>query len=253
MNGDYGLGVAEEEVVDRPFERLLAVLAFVNRHRYRRSPWARFAEKELHLAKSQLLSKKIEDLRREECRCLLLKRRGTELACQILASKSEIDALEARHQAAACEDLKREIEELEEKEKTRDEFYNLRMSELEEFKESTRRFLLDNRDKVQKLQDSVSENTCDLLAMQLVLCNVMPLQLKSTLNLLQGSDGYMDNGRIAAGETKKSELLAEKEKLEKYLISSDHLRTLLQKQLHKMLISQDKKKTKALTKDQVEK
>ncbi|XP_042428793.1 myosin heavy chain, striated muscle-like isoform X3 [Zingiber officinale] len=194
------------------------------------------AEKELHLAKSQLLSKKIEDLRREECRCLLLKRRGTELACQILASKSEIDALEARHQAAACEyrDLKREIEELEEKEKTRDEFYNLRMSELEEFKESTRRFLLDNRDKVQKLQDSVSE-------------------LKSTLNLLQGSDGYMDNGRIAAGETKKSELLAEKEKLEKYLISSDHLRTLLQKQLHKMLISQDKKKTKALTKDQVEK
>ncbi|XP_042428791.1 uncharacterized protein LOC122015808 isoform X1 [Zingiber officinale] len=217
------------------------------------------AEKELHLAKSQLLSKKIEDLRREECRCLLLKRRGTELACQILASKSEIDALEARHQAAACEyrDLKREIEELEEKEKTRDEFYNLRMSELEEFKESTRRFLLDNRDKVQKLQDSVSEyllqNTCDLLAMQLVLCNVMPLQLKSTLNLLQGSDGYMDNGRIAAGETKKSELLAEKEKLEKYLISSDHLRTLLQKQLHKMLISQDKKKTKALTKDQVEK
>ncbi|XP_042421140.1 uncharacterized protein LOC122009171 isoform X2 [Zingiber officinale] len=213
------------------------------------------AEKELHLAKSQLLSKKIEDLRREECRCLLLKRRGTELACQILASKSEIDALEARHQAAACEyrDLKREIEELEEKEKTRDEFYNLRMSELEEFKESTRRFLLDNRDKVQKLQDSFWENTCDLLAMQLVLCNVMPLQLKSTLNLLQGSDGYMDNGRIAAAETKKSELLAEKEKLEKYLISSDHLRTLLQKQLHKMLISQGKKKTKALTKDQVEK
>ncbi|XP_042421142.1 uncharacterized protein LOC122009171 isoform X4 [Zingiber officinale] len=185
------------------------------------------AEKELHLAKSQLLSKKIEDLRREECRCLLLKRRGTELACQILASKSEIDALEARHQAAACEyrDLKREIEELEEKEKTRDEFYNLRMSELEEFKESTRRFLLDNRDKVQKLQDSFWE----------------------------GSDGYMDNGRIAAAETKKSELLAEKEKLEKYLISSDHLRTLLQKQLHKMLISQGKKKTKALTKDQVEK
>ncbi|XP_042427402.1 uncharacterized protein LOC122014930 isoform X4 [Zingiber officinale] len=184
-------------------------------------------EKELHLAKSQLLSKKIEDLRREECRCLLLKRRGTELACQILASKSEIDALEARHQAAECEyrDLKREIEELEEKEKTRDEFYNLRMSELEEFKESIRRFLLDNRDKVQKLQDSVSE----------------------------GSDGYMDNGRIAAAETKKSELLAEKEKLEKYLISSDHLRTLLQKKLHKMLISQDKKKTKALTKDQVEK
>lgn len=88
--------------------------------------------------------------------------------------------------------------------------------------------------------------------MQFILCNAMPLQLKSTLNLLQGKDGYINSGRIAAAETKKSELLAEKEKLEKFLISSEYFRTLLQKQLHKMLISQDKKKNKALTEDQVE-
>lgn len=82
----------------------------------------------------------------------------------------------------------------------------------------------------------------------------MLLQLKSSLKRIQGNDGYLNNAKIAAAEARKSELLAEKEKLDKKLASSSHLRTLLQKQLHKMLISKDREKNSTtLLKDEAEK
>ncbi|XP_064962924.1 LOW QUALITY PROTEIN: uncharacterized protein LOC103983320 [Musa acuminata AAA Group] len=223
------------------------------------------AEKEIQIAKSHLLSEKIEELRRAERRCLLLERRNAEIAHRILTNRTQIDAVDARYQAAAREyrhaliftpcllidsctnctfrwrggfgerDLKSAIEELEEREKERDGFYAANRAEMEEFKERQRRFVSDTREEVRKLRDWVSE-------------------LKSSLKRLQGNDGYLNNAKIAAAEARKSELLAEKEKLDKNLASSSHLRTLLQKQLHKMLISKDREKNSTtLLKDKAEK
>ncbi|RWW80759.1 hypothetical protein BHE74_00010882 [Ensete ventricosum] len=132
-------------------------------------------------------------------------------------------------------DLKSAIEELEEREKERDGFYAANRAEMEEFKERTRRFVSDTQEEVRKLRDWVSE-------------------LKSSLKCLQSNDGYLNNAKIAAAEARNSELLAEKEKLDKNLASSSHLRTLLQKQLHKVLISKDReKKSTTLLKDEADK
>ncbi|CAL9157364.1 unnamed protein product, partial [Musa hybrid cultivar] len=215
------------------------------------------AEKEIQIAKSHLLSEKIEELRRAERRCLLLERRNAEIAHRILTNRTQIDAVDARYQAAAREDLKSAIEELEETEKERDGFYAANRAEMEEFKERQRRFVSDTREEVRKLRDWVSEVRffCSSVSNPRILSNFMPIyDLKSSLKRLQGNDGYLNNAKIAAAEVRKSELLAEKEKLDKNLASSSHLRTLLQKQLHKMLISKDREKNSTtLLKDKAEK
>ncbi|URD97955.1 hypothetical protein MUK42_30925 [Musa troglodytarum] len=192
-------------------------------------------EREIQIAKSHLLSEKIEELRRAERRCLLLERRNAEIAHRILTNRTQIDAVDARYQAAAREDLKSAIEELEQREKERDGFYAANRAEMEEFRERQRSFVSDTHEEVRKLRDWVSE-------------------LKSSLKHLQGNDGYLNNAKIAAAEARKSELLAEKEKLDKNLASRSHLRTLLQKQLHKMLLSKDREKeSTTLLKDEAEK
>ncbi|RRT57629.1 hypothetical protein B296_00025327, partial [Ensete ventricosum] len=131
------------------------------------------AEKEIQIAKSHLLSEKIEDVRRAERRCLLLERRNVEIAHRILTNRTQIDAVDARYQAAAreyrhaliftpcllidaCTNCTA-IEELEEREKERDGFYAANRAEMEEFKERTRRFVSDTQEEVRKLRDWVSE------------------------------------------------------------------------------------------------
>ncbi|CAL9090031.1 unnamed protein product, partial [Musa textilis] len=206
-------------------------------------------EREIQIAKSHLLSEKIEELRRAERRCLLLERRNAEIAHRILTNRTQIDAVDARYQAAAREDLKSAIEELEQREKERDGFYAANRAEMEEFRERQRSFVSDTHEEVRKLRDWVSEVWFFCFSVS----NPRTL-LKSSLKHLQGNDGYLNNAKIAAAETRKSELLAEKEKLDKNLASSSHLRTLLQKQLHKMLLSKDReKKSTTLLKDEAEK
>ncbi|WOL12415.1 hypothetical protein Cni_G21182 [Canna indica] len=118
--------------------------------------------------------------------------------------------------------LKSEIEELKRREKERDRFYAAKRAEMEQFKEKSRGFVLDTREQVQQLRDSVSK-------------------LKSTLQFLQGNGGYLNYAEITAEEARKFELLAEKEKLDKNLASTYQYRTLLQKQLQKMLVSKNRR------------
>ncbi|CAD5176410.1 unnamed protein product [Musa acuminata subsp. malaccensis] len=198
------------------------------------------AEKEIQIAKSHLLSEKIEELRRAERRCLLLERRNAEIAHRILTNRTQIDAVDARYQGAAREYRHALIFTpcLLIDSCTNCTFRwrgGFGEAEMEEFKERQRRFVSDTREEVRKLRDWVSE-------------------LKSSLKRLQGNDGYLNTAKIAVAEARKSELLAEKEKLDKNLASSSHLRQLLQKQLHKMLISKDREKNSTtLLKDKAEK
>lgn len=78
------------------------------------------------------------------------------------------------------------------------------------------------------------------------------MQLKLTLKHRQGNDGYLKNASIAVAEARNSDLLAEKEKLDKNLALSCHFRVVLQKQVQKMLISKDGKKLTSF-KDEAEK
>ena len=65
------------------------------------------------------------------------------------------------------------------------------------------------------------------------------MQLRSILKDLQENDGYRNNTEIAAAQERNAELLSIKEDLDKSLHSDYQLRLLLQKQLQKILVSQD--------------
>lgn len=64
-----------------------------------------------------------------------------------------------------------EIEELEEVKKERDKFYELKISEMNEFRENVKRFLTETRTRMQELRNSVNE-------------------LKLTFMELPGNNGY---------------------------------------------------------------
>ena len=60
----------------------------------------------------------------------------------------------------------------------------------------------------------------------------------------QGKNRYLDNFQIAAAEMRKSELLAEKENLDRSLATNYQIRAQLQKQLQNILIMQNQKRMK---------
>lgn len=66
------------------------------------------------------------------------------------------------------------------------------------------------------------------------------LQLKSTLKDSQNNAKFTENVEVTAAEARKVELLDIKDKLDRTLASNYQLRALLQKQLQKMLILQQK-------------
>ncbi|ONK80467.1 uncharacterized protein A4U43_C01F18030 [Asparagus officinalis] len=180
------------------------------------------AEKQLESEKLKILNENIAVIRSLEKRCLLLERRSADLGFQISAKRSEIEAFNAKYQASVLEFrvLKRELDELEVREKERDKFYDAKLLEMEEFKETVRRRVLDARLEVETMRSSVSK-------------------LRFTLKDLQDNDGYINNSGIAAAEKRNTELLAIKEDLDKSLTLNYQLRLLLQKQLQKILVSQN--------------
>lgn len=64
-------------------------------------------------------------------------------------------------------------------------------------------------------------------------------QLKSTFTELKGNIGYSNNTQLAAAETRKSELLAVKQNLDRNMASSYQTKAQLQKQLRSILITQN--------------
>ncbi|KAJ0964965.1 hypothetical protein J5N97_026103 [Dioscorea zingiberensis] len=188
------------------------------------------SEKELQSKKSQLLEQKLAKIRQMEQRCLLLEKQNAELGFQILAKKSEIDCLDAMYHDDAHQfrALKLEIDELEMREKENDRFYELKRVEMLDFEEYARKYVTDTQQKVHDLRNSILERTPALL------------QLKSTLEGTRNNSKFTDNAELTAAESREDELVAAKEKLHQTLTSNYQLRALLQKQLHKMLIKQNK-------------
>lgn len=183
------------------------------------------AEKDVQNKKSSILSSKISNIRSMEQRCLVLEQINAASKYKILAYKSEIESVEARYQTAAHQFrvLKSELIELEESEKEKERFYEMKNLEMKEFRENVDRCLSENRLLVQEIKKSIDE-------------------LKSSLEEFQINNECLDNFGIVAVEARKTELLLDKQNLDRSLASNYQLRTQLQKQLYNSLISPERGK-----------
>ncbi|XP_057464121.1 uncharacterized protein LOC130753940 isoform X1 [Actinidia eriantha] len=185
------------------------------------------AERELQIAKSQLLETKLSSIRSMEQRCFKLDQNIASQQFTILSLKSEIDALDSKYDdnLQQIRALKSEVEELTELEKQKERFYCLKRSEMEEFSAQVENFVVDCRIRVQELRNKITE-------------------LKSNFVELQGNNGHLNSSEIAAAEVRKSQLLAAKENLNRSLASNYQIKAQLQKQLHSIL--SDKTKNEAM-------
>ncbi|MCL7040869.1 hypothetical protein MKW94_005535 [Papaver nudicaule] len=183
------------------------------------------AEKDVQNRKSSILSSKISNIRSMEQRCLLLEQMNAASKHKILAYKSEIESYEARYSTAAHQFrvLKSELNELEELEKEKERFYEVKNSEMKEFREKVDKCLSENRLLVAEMKRNIDE-------------------LKSSLEEFQTNNGGLDNFEIVAVEARKTELLLVKQNLDRSLASNYQLRSQLQKQLYNSLISLERRK-----------
>ncbi|PIA41613.1 hypothetical protein AQUCO_02200211v1 [Aquilegia coerulea] len=182
------------------------------------------AEKELQSKRSHLLSEKLSNIRIMKQRCYILEHQNACLNFKILAHKSQIDQLETKYNnfAQQFRVLKSEVEEMEEREKEKDKFYEMKVSEIIGFKEKVDRRVSELREEMAVLKKSIDE-------------------LKSSLQEIQSNREYLNNTEIPAAEAQKAQLLLVKENLERRLASNYQLRAQLQKQLCNILKSQDQR------------
>ncbi|GLU22666.1 hypothetical protein SLE2022_387250 [Rubroshorea leprosula] len=182
-------------------------------------------EKELQADKYRDLEAKLANIRSMEQRCLLLDQKIASQNLKISTLKSEVEDLYAKYDesSAQLKVLKSELEELEQVEKEKDRFYELKGIEMEKFKEDAERFLVESRMQVEGLRNRVNE-------------------LKSTFVELQGNNGYLSNSEIAAAEMRKAELMSVKENLMKILASNYQRRAQLQQQVQNMFTMQNQER-----------
>ncbi|PQQ10019.1 myosin-9 [Prunus yedoensis var. nudiflora] len=172
------------------------------------------AEKEVQENKSQALVLRIASMRATERRCLALDQKIASQSFKIWELRSEIDRLDEKNETDSHQlrVLKSEVEELEDLEKEKNRFYELKGSEMKEFKQNMERFAFECQMQVQDLKKGINE-----------LCQI------------PGSDRCTSDSEIAAAEMRKSELLAMKEELDRKLASNYQIRAQLQKQLQTIL------------------
>ncbi|GLT59854.1 hypothetical protein SLA2020_326510 [Shorea laevis] len=183
------------------------------------------AEKELQANKYRDLEAKLANILSMEQRCLLLDQKIASQNLKISTLKSEVEDLYTKYdeRSAQLKVLKSELEELEQVEKEKDRFYELKGIEMEKFKEDAERFLVESRMQVEGLRNRVNE-------------------LKSTFVELQGNNGYLSNSEIAAAEMRKAELMSVKESLMKILASNYQRRAQLQQQVQNMFTMQNQER-----------
>ncbi|BFG28119.1 hypothetical protein CerSpe_143930 [Prunus speciosa] len=176
------------------------------------------AEKEVQENKSQALVLRIASVRATEQRCLALDQKIASQSFKIWALRSEIDRLDEKNQTDSHQlrVLKSEVEELEDLEKEKNRFYELKGSEMKEFKQNMERFAFECQMQVQNLKKGINE-------------------IQSSFVKFQGSDRCTSDSEIAAAEMRKSELLAMKEELDRKLAYNYQIRAQLQKQLQTIL------------------
>uniref|UniRef100_A0A7N0T3Z7 Uncharacterized protein n=1 Tax=Kalanchoe fedtschenkoi TaxID=63787 RepID=A0A7N0T3Z7_KALFE len=167
------------------------------------------------------LASKVEGLRLMERRCMVLQQNIASRKCKILYLKSEIGKIDERYEEIVTElrVLMDEVSRLEQVEKEKDRFYDMKKLEMNEFIKSAEKFEVDCRKSI----DALSEGIC---------------QLKAKIATFQGNNGYTYNSDIAEAEIRKAELLCLKQNLDKTLASNHRIRAQLQKQLQSILTTQ---------------
>ncbi|CAK7350204.1 unnamed protein product [Dovyalis caffra] len=185
------------------------------------------AEKELQASKSHILASKLANIRSMEQRCLVLDHKIAFQNFKILALKSEIENLDAKYDADSQQFrvFKSEVEEMEEMEKEKERFYQVKGLEMKAFSENADKFIKESRIQVKELRNRVNE-------------------LNSNFIKLQGNNGFLNNSEIAEAELSKSQLLAVKENLDTSLASNYRLRSQLQRELDNVLIIRNQESRK---------
>ncbi|XP_027089961.1 uncharacterized protein [Coffea arabica] len=183
------------------------------------------SEKELQTIKSRDLASKLSNIRSMEQRCLKLDCKIASQHLVISSLESELHRLDSVYAEILqkIRTLKLEVEEMEELEKEKESYYNSQSQELEEFKAEVDSHIGNCQLQIQELRTQANE-------------------LKSSFSKLQGSLNYSTNSEISQAETKKAELLAEKERLDKILASNYPVRDQLRKQLQNILADQEQKR-----------
>ncbi|KAL3716804.1 hypothetical protein ACJRO7_008388 [Eucalyptus globulus] len=110
-------------------------------------------QRELQAAKSLVLESKRAAIRSMEKRCLRLEWSLASQSLKISALESKIAALDAEYD----NNLKCEVEELEEAEKEKDGFYRAQTGEMKDFKEATNGFVVDCQICIEELRDELNE------------------------------------------------------------------------------------------------
>ncbi|CAM8921613.1 unnamed protein product [Rhodiola kirilowii] len=179
------------------------------------------AEKELNKRKKVELASNVERLRLMELRCLVLQQNIVSRKCKVLCLKSEIVKLDARHEEIMKQIrvLLEEVSRLEEMDKEKDRFFELKRLEMNEFTVKVEKFSNDCRKRIDALREGIA-------------------QLKAKFMAFQGDNAYMHNSEITEAEIRKAELLCLKQNLEKSFASNHQIRAQLQKQLQSILTTQ---------------
>ncbi|KAJ6738863.1 CYTOMEGALOVIRUS UL139 PROTEIN [Salix koriyanagi] len=148
------------------------------------------AEKELQTSKSQMLASKLVNIRSMEQRCLVLVHKIAFQDFKILALKSEIESLDAKYDAYSqiFRVLKSEVEEMEEMEKEKERFYQVKGLDMKAFSENVDKFVKESRIQVKELRNRMNG-------------------LNSIFIKLQENNGLLSNSEIAEVEMIKSQLL----------------------------------------------
>ncbi|XP_065879947.1 uncharacterized protein [Euphorbia lathyris] len=175
-------------------------------------------EKDLQVIKSQMLESKLVNIRSMEQRCLMLDRHIAFQRFEILNLKSEIQNLDSKYQSDSHQlrVMKRGMEELEEMQKEKERFYELKCHEMKAFREDVEKFVHESKSQVNELRNQANE-------------------LKSIFVKLQGNNGYLSNAEIAAAEMRKTQLVGMKEDLERKLESNYQIRSRLQNKLKEVI------------------
>ncbi|KAL5577237.1 hypothetical protein UlMin_018936 [Ulmus minor] len=171
------------------------------------------AERELQTRKYVELASKLANIRTMEQRCSVLDQK---IACQNFKAsvlKSKIDSFNAKHQGDSQQlrVLISDVEELVELEKDKNNFYDSKGSEMEEFRRNAEKFAFECRMRVQQLRNGINE-------------------LQSSFSNFQGNKG-LSSSAIAEAEMIKSLLLAIKQDLDKNLASNHRMREHLMMEL----------------------
>ncbi|XP_019434853.1 PREDICTED: uncharacterized protein LOC109341409 [Lupinus angustifolius] len=180
------------------------------------------AEKELQSNKSLILASMLAKIRAMEQRCLMLDHKIASQSFKILSLKSQIENLEVKYESVSQElrSLQDEVEELEELHKKKDGFYESKRIEMKEFKETAEKFVAKCQMEVASLRNRVNE---------------------LRLSLMESNNRNSGNSEIASAEMRRSELLAEKERVCINVASNHQIKAKLQKQLQNVLITQTRR------------